>query len=313
MSEAARPKTGSALGLVPAFALLIAGSLSFGLVIALNRIATTAGVPYAAYVFWFSLIGGCLLLLIAVARGKPPGVTRAHLKYYLLTGFSAGTLSYLALAFIAPHVPAGIAALELTLAPMMVYALTVALGMDRFHRLRALGMALGAAGVLLIVLPETSLPDPRMVPWVLVGLIAPLPFALGLVAGERYFVPGADAVAVASGVMLAVALTTLPFVAISGQWWFFEGAFSAGHWAVLAAAPLTACAWIVTFVLLPRAGSVSYSVVAYLETLAGVGWGMVLFHETHSPYIWGALVLMFTGIYLVNRKGRLAGLETRPF
>ena len=42
------------------------------------------------------------------------------------------------------------------------------------------------------------------------------------------------------------------------------------------------------------------SQVAYVVTLAGIGWGMLLFAENHSTGIWIALVLALTGVFLVQ-------------
>lgn len=285
--------------------LLVLGALAFGLVIAMNRIVTTAGVPYAAYIFWQALIGGALLLAVTLLRGRPPPLDRAHLRLYLLTGLSGLSLSYMAMAFVAPKLPAGIVALELTIVPMIVYGVSLLLRTDRFHWLRAFGMILGTAGVLLIVLPETSLPEPGMAKWAVLCLAAPALFGLSIIAGERYRPRQSDPVAVASGVMLAGAAATLPFMAITGEWWAFPSPFATGHWALLAVAGLIAIAWLVMFLVLPAGGAVFYSTVGYLETLAGVGWGMLLFGERHSPYVWGALVLLFAGIYCVNRRSRL--------
>ena len=49
-----------------------------------------------------------------------------------------------------------------------------------------------------------------------------------------------------------------------------------------------------------NAGPVFASQAAYVITLAGVGWGMILFGETHSIYIWIALLLTLAGITLVK-------------
>jgi drug/metabolite transporter (DMT)-like permease len=37
-------------------------------------------------------------------------------------------------------------------------------------------------------------------------------------------------------------------------------------------------------------------------TLTGIAWGVVLFGEHHSPWVWGAAILIFTGLALVNLR-----------
>ena len=41
---------------------------------------------------------------------------------------------------------------------------------------------------------------------------------------------------------------------------------------------------------------------AYVVTLSGVLWGIVIFGEQHSPWIWGALAVMLIGLALVTPR-----------
>ena len=63
-----------------------------------------------------------------------------------------------------------------------------------------------------------------------------------------------------------------------------------------------ALAFTLTFFLLKLAGPVYFSQVAYLVTLFGIGFGMLVFDERHPPGAWAALLLIFAGIALVNRR-----------
>jgi drug/metabolite transporter (DMT)-like permease len=52
------------------------------------------------------------------------------------------------------------------------------------------------------------------------------------------------------------------------------------------------------------AGSVFASQTGYVVTLAGVIWGIVLFGETHSAWVWGSVVMMMLGLALVTPRRR---------
>ncbi|MBT3172574.1 MAG: EamA/RhaT family transporter, partial [Rhodospirillaceae bacterium] len=54
------------------------------------------------------------------------------------------------------------------------------------------------------------------------------------------------------------------------------------------------------FVLLRRTGPVYFSQVAFIVTINAVMWGVILFDEQHSLWIWLALALVFGGVALVN-------------
>ena len=59
---------------------------------------------------------------------------------------------------------------------------------------------------------------------------------------------------------------------------------------------------VATRILLRIAGPVYFSQVAYLVTLFGVGFGMLVFGERHPGSAWLALLMIFAGLALVNRR-----------
>ena len=167
--------TGPAAATAPlTIGMLFVLGLSFGIVYSINVTATSDGVPVFAYVFWQSLGAAGIVLLFCAAFRRWPRLEWAHLRVYAITGMLNLALPYAVLTFVAPKVPSGVLSLGLTLVPILVYALALLLRLDRFGWRRALGILLGFAGVLLVLLPRTSLPSPEMVGWVALGLVAPL-------------------------------------------------------------------------------------------------------------------------------------------
>jgi drug/metabolite transporter (DMT)-like permease len=51
-----------------------------------------------------------------------------------------------------------------------------------------------------------------------------------------------------------------------------------------------------------NSGPLFASQVAFLVTISGVLWGMLIFGETHSSWVWLSLVLMLIGMSLVSPK-----------
>jgi drug/metabolite transporter (DMT)-like permease len=107
----------------------------------------------------------------------------------------------------------------------------------------------------------------------------------------------------ACGLLIASAITMVPVMAVAGSWWFFDGPFDTGHWAVVGAIVNTAAIYVLVFEILKRAGPVFFSTSNYIATLLGVGIGMFFFGDSHSLWIWAALALMFTGLFCVNSTG----------
>ena len=229
-------KPGSAAGPSPVtIAMLFVLGVSFALAISLNRFAADGGVPFLPYVFWQSFGGGAALMLVAAALRRLPPIDVPHVRIFL----SAGTLNlafpYMLLAYLAHKVPASLLTLGLSLVPVMIYALALTLRQERFHTLRFGGILLGLAGILLVLVPQASLPAPGMAGWVALGLVPSLSYAVNAVLIARWRPQQTTSLALGAGLMLASAGYVFIVMAATGEWWAFGGGFGTGHWATIAA------------------------------------------------------------------------------
>ena len=290
-------------GLVPVVMLFVLG-LSFGVVFALNLTARSNGVPFLSFVFWQSLGGAAILFVACAALRRLPSLRLAHLRVYGITGALNLAIPYTVLSFVAPKVPSGLLSIGLVLVPAVVYALALMIGLDRFRWIRLGGILLGLVGVLLLLVPRTSLPSPDMVPWVALGLAAPLCYAFNAVLIALLRPPAASSLGLGFGLLSASTVYMAVAMLATGEWWAFDGAFGAGHWATIGAMVNNVVSYTLIFEIIRRAGPVFFSTVNYLATLAGIGVGILAFGDSHSLWIWSALVLMFAGLFLVNFMGR---------
>ena len=61
----------------------------------------------------------------------------------------------------------------------------------------------------------------------------------------------------------------------------------------------------ITFLIIIRAaGPVFFSQFNYVVVVAGLGWGILFFQESHSAYVWAAAVLMLAGVALLIHAAR---------
>ena len=293
----------------PRPSLLLIGMLfvlgvSFALAVSLNRFAADGGVPFLPYVFWQSFGGGAALMLLAAALRRLPPVDFRHVRIFLSTGALNLAFPYMLLAYLAPKVPASLLSLGLALVPIMVYVLALSLGQDRFHRLRCSGILLGFAGILIVLVPQASLPAPGMAGWVALGLVPSLSYAVNAVLVARWRPQETTSLPLAGGLMLASGGYGLVVMAAMGEWWAFGGDFGVGHGATIGAMANNCVSFYLVFEIIRRAGPVIFSTVNYIATLSGMGFGMWFFGDAPSAYIWGAIVLMFAGLFLVTATGR---------
>jgi len=283
-----------------AMVMLFLIGIAFALTFVFNRIAITSGIPLIPYVAWQALGGALILLVICGVQGQFPEITPQSLRLYFLTGLFNICIPVLVLSFVASKVPSGILSLGLMLIPLMIYALALALGMDQFRAVRLVGILAGLAGVLFVVLPQASLPSREMVGWVLLGLVAPLCYALGAILMAKMQVAAPKSLLLAAGLLAAAGLVMLVVMVLTGSWWFFEGAFATGHWATLGAMANQAAIFVLMFEIIRRAGPVFFSTSNYIATFLGVALGMFFFGDTYTLWIWAAMALMFIGLFCVN-------------
>ncbi|MDP6816596.1 MAG: DMT family transporter [Alphaproteobacteria bacterium] len=287
-------------------AMLFACGITWGLSFSFNKIAITSGIPVIAYVFWQSLGAGLILLILSFATANRMNLSWPHLKLYGASALFQFVLPFLALNYVADRLPAGVVSLGQALVPALTFGFAMAFRIDRYSMLRFAGLCIGLAGVLLVVLPKASLPDPGMVGWVLIALIAPLcyGFANTLVAIMRP--PQSNSIPLAAGLLLGASTILLLLMAATDSWWFFDAGLNDGALALIGVTVVNVIFWYLLFEIIHLAGPVFFASYNYISPLAGIGWAVLILHERHSVWIWAALALMFAGLFLVNRRARAA-------
>ena len=286
------------------FVMLVVNGIGSGLILSINRFAAEGGVPFLPYIFWASLLAGLILLVLSIAAGTPPPLRPAHLRAYLITGSAAIALPMSIFAFVAAKIPASVVSLETALTPMLTYTLALVLAMDRLRWRKVTGIALGLAGVLFIVVPQASLPDPAMAGWALLALLGPASFAIANVAAARTRPPQTASLAMAAAMSLAAAVFLVPAMLIEGTWWFFDSGLDSGGWAVIGLGVTFALLFALFFEIVRLAGPVFFSTVNYIGPVSGVVLAMLIFGESLSDWLWVALALMMAGLTVMNAGRR---------
>lgn len=291
---------------LPSILLLLLGVL-WGLGFALAKIAVNHGVAPLGYVFWQTAAGGSVVLVIAGILGQRPSGAARHVRYYFLIGLVAlaapNAVGYTVLA----RIPVSVWVLLINFVPLFTYTVALAAGYERLQAVRLSGVVFGLAGVLLLILPDASLPDRSLVPWVLLGIVTPLFYAVGNVLMATMRPPSAPSIGLAAGMTLAAAVWLLPVTLATGSLYMPDfSALTLGDAALLGQVLITACGYVIFHEIQRLAGPVFAGFVGFVVTLSGLFWGMLLFGEQPSAWIFLSLVLVLTGMALVNFGGRLS-------
>ena len=281
--------------------MLLFGAAIYSMTFSLNRISITEGIPVFAFVFWQSLGAALLTFVVAAATRQLPSLRFKYLHFYLVLGTLGTAIPITLLAFAATKVPAGAIALGLTLEPILTYGLATLFRIDHFRLLRIAGVLVGLTGVLLVLLPEQSLPEPGMAPWMLMALGAPLCWACCSVYIAILRPPESRSISLTCGKFFAAAILMLPIMAVTENWWAFDATMTDGDWALIGTMIISAIFLAIAFEIIRMVGPVFLSTYGYFGTLIGLGWAALFFGEAPSPWIWAATAILFFGLFLVNR------------
>jgi drug/metabolite transporter (DMT)-like permease len=286
--------------------LLLAMGLAWGGSFSLLRIARFDGASGFGLAFWEGFGSGIpVLLLLLLTRGRFP-LDPLSLRFYALSGLLGITIPASALFVAALFLPAGIVAMSNALVPIATYGFTLGIGLERFAPLRALGLVAGLIGVVLVLLPETSLPDPGMAQWALLCFAATVAYGAQNVYVARAAPQGMSALAMSAGTLLGGGMLILPLVFATGGFLSLLPPWQAAQFAAIGMMTINACGTVGFLWLIRAAGPVFTSQCAYLVVLFGMLWGILIFGESHSGWIWAALILMIAGVLLVSLRQRRA-------
>ncbi len=291
--------------LLPVGLILILGNL-WGISFSLSKIAGMGGVSPVAYTFWQVSVAGIVVLGVSLLRGLRPRLDRAHLRYYLILGVLGIVVPNINLVLVVIHLPAGVAVLTIPFVPLTTYVIALAMRMERFDLLRLAGVLCGLGGAALILLPKASLPSADLAPWFLLGLLTPVCYAMTNVLTARLRPEGAHSLPLAAGMLCTTTIVLAPVVVLLGVFYPIYPPFEAPELAILGQIAVSIFAYFLFFEIVRLVGPVYMSFTGYVVTLTGIGWGMLFFDETHSPWVWAAALLIFAGMALVNPRRRAA-------
>jgi drug/metabolite transporter (DMT)-like permease len=284
-----------------ALLLMIGGLWGFFFLLIKNTVAS--GIHPTAYVFWFCLGSGSVVLLIGLLRGSRPPMSKCHLIYYFRAAALRFTFANVILYAAQGQLPVGIMAVIMAFTPIFTHLVSLIARVEKLAWLRLLGILFGFVGVLVIVVPKASLPDPSLTIWVLIGFGTPLLHGLAYVfLSDSNRPPDIDSLQLATGTLLAAAAMALPISLAIGEFHVLAPPFTNGELTMMLHFVLAGFNFYGVFELIRIAGPTYMSQSSFLSVIFGVFFGIVLLGEQHSLYIWVAIALILGGVALVNAR-----------
>ena len=190
--------------LVPLICLLVGGAL-LGISTNVAKYAGEIGLSPLAFLFWSIAGAATILLVIALLRHELPPLNKRSFEYYFISALVSVAGSNLLFFSAIPHVGAGFVALIISLPPLLTYLGALALGMERFQTVRALGVAAALAGAGVLAARKFSAPDASVF-WILIALCGPVLLAIGNLYRTLRWPEGASPNALAPGMLIAAVI-----------------------------------------------------------------------------------------------------------
>ena len=295
------------------FLILIILGLGWGLSFTLGKIAITAGGTPIGLTFWQSLFSGLILLAYVFFRhGKIIIPKMMFLPIIIITFLSVVIPNIIFYACI-EHLDAGVLSISVSVIPLFTYLIAMGLRMDRFKIRRVLGLITGFCALLILILPENSLPDKRDIPWVLLALNCALCYALENIYIDRLALQNFGPIRLVCAVSFVSAIITFLLSLLMDQFFILQSTNLYLFISTLGLGFISATAYSIFIYLIGRAGSVFSSQVGYLVTFFGVVWGIIILGESHSVFVWLSLAMIMLGIFLVQPKQTSQSIDFEKF
>jgi len=282
--------------------LLAIGGACLGSFPPLSKLGLQNGIPPISYMFYAAAGAGLALLLWTSLFDKAPLLSFWFLRYYVIAALTTFVVPSLATVIIVGEIGAGLVAISFTLVPVLTYIFAVLLKLERFARLRALGVIFGLAGAIIIYFPQTNTEGSSVSYWLIAALIIPLSLATGGIFRTMAWPETAAPMQLAAGMLITSALLLFPAVLWAGEaYWPFRFQ-TATDWIILFQILTAFLSYLILFEIQKSQGVVFQSLLGYVSTMTGVFVGYFLYKEHFPLIVWIALLLMLLGMAFVNYR-----------
>jgi len=255
----------------------------------------------AALVLIRSATGVAALALIVRAMGRPlfGEAWRRRLIPFALLGITGGLLPWAAIAWGEERISSGLASILNSTTPLWTAVLVYwVIPSDRPSPLNYVGVLIGLAGVVILVVPDLAA---KGVGGNVVGAVAVVLASLSYAVNalyQRRKMRGFSVYEVALGQLAATAVLAIPFAA---------PVLPSVHVALASLAAVIALGvggsgigLLLYFYIMNTLGPVRATGVTLLVPVTAVIWGVILLHEVVTPPIIIGMVVILTGIVLTN-------------
>ncbi len=282
--------------------LLLTSGILYGSTFSWMKVAMANGANPLGSVYWFVLIASTILGLIICVTNKIKYIDPGFLKICFVWGLISVVIPNLLFFYSAQQLQASLIVIAIALVPILTLTGAILLQREKWTFGRALGISLGACAVALIFLPEVSLPSMGDTFYLLLIFAAAGCYALEHLFIETKIPQNSDLVSLLFLVFSSTTIILTPVVVLTGTFIIPSWPMGAMEISILTIALITLLDYFLITLLILWAGPVFASQAAYIVTVAGIIWGVLIFQDKHSAWIWLAILLLLIGLTLVQPR-----------
>ncbi len=281
------------------YLLILSAGIIWGATFSLALIATATGTHPLALSAWQVVLTALFFLAVCLLTGVRPLRLR-NLRHYAVLAVIGITAPNLFYYYGAPHLSAGILAITVSTVPLFTYALMLMLRYESLLARRLSGIALGLVAILLLVLPDLGLDTANPDFWILLVVMSSVLYAVENVYISRGIPPGLNLRELLFGSNLVAIGLQFPLALALGIAEPVSWLVSDAGLALAGIALGSGFAYMMFFYSIKTSGPVFASQCGYVVTISGVIWGIIVFSEQHSAWVWASVVVMLLGLVLVT-------------
>lgn len=289
-----------------AYGLLLFMGVAWGLALSTSKIASMAGGHPVGLALWQVVVSGSMLFIIGLVKFRPSIPRKNVIGFSLMCGVFGVAFPAIALFTCSLYLPAGILAIAFASMPLFTYFISVIFRIEKVEAIRFAGVLVGMVAMGLIVIPSSALPEAGQTPWVILALLASVSMSIENCYAGGMRPEGISSVQLSCGRQLGAVAILLPVAIFTGM---AKAVFipvfvpwDVLQWMATLTGILSGLAFTSLLYVIRTSGTIFATQCSYLITLCGIGWGIILFAEVHSYYVWGALVLVMIASALVRPK-----------
>jgi drug/metabolite transporter (DMT)-like permease len=279
-------------------AALVALGLFWGLSPSLYKLMGEMGIPIS-HIVVFTGIGVGLGLLATI--GRKVYLTRPLVLYGLGCGILLNIPFALSLEF-PRHMPATDFALIISTFPLFNYMVSLVIGRERLTLTRSLAMAAGFVASAILILGNDADGSSRLTWWTVGAFSVPFLYTFYNYFCSTRWPAGADIRTVGMAESFASALTALPFLLILEPVGGRDQPPILNYWPLLIAIAIWIVERIAYFTLIRDKGPVFTGQAVFIATPAGVIWGILIFGDQATVWLWASLALLMVALWLNTQR-----------